>query len=222
MTPEPKLSAAQLPPNAPRPQTPELSLAELTRRYARYSRSAGGLSSMLGGTLCIGVFVLGLLLTLTPTSRLLLASAPVVWLLCKEFLARFYYQRQGRVEQRMSTSEWRWHIGFTAIVALISLDILIPALLHADVASLAPGQWGYLGVVALLPLVVWRWLWSGSDFIVGVCLFSQSAVFLRGDHYPLNWLGAYLIGAGLLGLIMGYAEHIDFKRVHSALFGQRK
>lgn len=195
------------------------TLAELTRRYARYSLSAGGLSSVFGGVLCIGIFLLGLLLELTWPLRLTLASAPIIWLLSKELLTRFYYQRQGRVEQRISDGERRWHIGFTAFVGLVSLVIVISVLIGKGLSGVTPGGWGYLIVVALMPFVVWRWLWSSSDFIVGVSMICQSAVFLAGGHYQLDWLGAYLLFAGLLAIALGIREHREFLRLRQALFG---
>ncbi|TDQ49361.1 hypothetical protein EV696_10465 [Permianibacter aggregans] len=195
------------------------TLAELTRRYARFSRSAGGLSSVLGGVLCIGIFLLGLALELNWPLRIALANAPFVWLLSKELLTRFYYQRHGRVEQRVSDSERRWHIGFTAFVALVSLVIIISVLIGKGLSGITIGGWGYLLVVALMPFVVWRWLWSSSDFIVGVSMICQSAVFLGGGHYQSDWLGAYLLFAGLLAILLGVREHREFLRLRQSLFG---
>ena len=200
----------------------EPTLADLTRRYARFSLSAGGLSSVFGGVLCIGIFLLGLALELSWPLRIALASAPVVWLLSKELLARFYYQRHGRVEQRLSDGERRSHFGFTAFVALVSLVIIISVLIGKGLSGITIGGWGYLMVVALMPFVVWRWLWSSSDFIVGVSMICQSAVFLGGGHYQLDWLGAYMLFAGLLAILLGVREHREFLRLRQSLFGNEQ
>src|SRR3546814_11843086 len=68
-------------------ETAHLSrLAENTSRYARYSRSAGGLSLVIGGVLCLAAFVIGATVELTPAWRYTLVAAPLLWLASKALL----------------------------------------------------------------------------------------------------------------------------------------
>jgi hypothetical protein len=86
-------------------------LESLTRAYARFSRSAGGLGSVLGGALCLLSYFLGALLPLTPALQVGLIAIPFVWLLSKGWLVRRYYQRFGRAEEMQTRFEHILH-GF--------------------------------------------------------------------------------------------------------------
>jgi len=196
-----------------------MDLADLTRRYARYSRSAGGIAAIIGGVLCIAMFVLGLTIELSPTLRLMLACAPLLWIVSKEVLTLTYYQRFGRVEQRISDKERRAHLGFTLFIALVSLIILVTVLVKHGLEGLTWPLMGSLGVTVFMPFAVWRWMWSNSDFIVGVSMLCQSAVILNGSHYSLNFLGYYMLGAGVLSIVMGIKEHLEYQRISAKLFG---
>lgn len=188
-------------------------LQALSERYARYNRSAGGISSVIGGLLCLLMFVIALTLELGQPARLLLAAAPLYWLAAKELLRRYYYQRAGAALDRLSKNEHRLHYTLTAFVAAVSLFILGIGVWKFGVVGLLQLPWpklGYFFVVVLMPLVVWRWLWSSSDFIVGVSMICQAALIVAGRHYQLDLLGAYLIFAGLFSLLLGIKEHRDY------------
>ena len=72
-------------------------LEGLTRAYARFSRSAGGLGTLMGGVFCLVVYFTGALLPLTIATRTALALCPLVWIAVKEWLRTGLYQAQGRV-----------------------------------------------------------------------------------------------------------------------------
>src|SRR3546814_8164006 len=100
----------------------DLRLAENTSRYARYSRSAGGLSLVIGGVLCLAAFVIGATVGLTPAWRYTLVAAPLLWLASKELLRAFYYQRAGAVRERLSDRQRRgpyWMVAYLAAMALM-------------------------------------------------------------------------------------------------------
>lgn len=212
--------------NSPLPSQPLPSVAELDQlqalaeRYARYNRSAGGLSSVLGGSLSLLMFSIALFVELGQTSRLLLASAPLLWLLAKELLRRLYYQRAGTVTEQLSQAMWRLHLGLTGFVALVSLVIIGAGIGKFGLFGLFALPWpqlAYFAFVALLPAVVWRWLWSTSDFIVGVGIFCQAAVIIAGGHYRLDSLGAYLICTGVFSMLLGIKEHRDYLQLRHEL-----
>lgn len=191
-------------------------LSGLTTRYARYSRSAGGLSLVIGGVLCLAAFVLGATLALTPAWRYVLASAPLLWLLCKELLRAFYYQREGGALQRLSAKERRNHLWMVGYLALMSALIVGVVLWNAGARA---WQWpaiAYVVLVAALPLVAARWFWSVGDFLVGVLLFCQAAVVISGGHYPWYWI---LIAAAYAAIAIptGWREHRDYQRLRIEL-----
>lgn len=191
-------------------------LAENTARYARYSRSAGGLSLVVGGVLCLAAFVAGATIDLTPAWRHALASTPLAWLLSKELLRARYYQRSGGVLENLSARQLRghrWMVGYLSMVsALVVGAILWKAGTHA-------WRWptiGYLGFVAALPLVAARWFWSVGDFLVGVLLFCQAAVVIGGLHYPWYWVPVAAAYAAI-AIRTGWREHRDYQRLRSEL-----
>src|SRR3546814_5094786 len=77
-------------------------LAENTSRYARYSRSAGGLSLVIGGVLCLAAFVIGAAVELTPAWRYTLVAAPLLWLASKELLRS--EENTSEIQSLMRTS----------------------------------------------------------------------------------------------------------------------
>ncbi|NQD35452.1 hypothetical protein HPT27_00355 [Permianibacter sp. IMCC34836] len=198
-------------------------LQNLAERYARYSRSAGGLSSVLGGLLCLIMFGTALVFELSQPVRVALAIAPLLWLLSKELLRRYYYQRAGMVLEKLSPGQWRLHVGLTAFVALVSLGILGLGLYKFGVPGLLALPWqqlGYFVFVIAMPVVVWRWLWSSSDFIIGVNVMCQAALIIAGRHYELDALGLYMLGAGALSIWLGIREHRDYLQLRRELAQQ--
>ena len=166
-------------------------LESLTREYARYSRSAGGLASVLGGACCLLAYLLGGLLPTTPGLRIALAALPLAWLLAKQGMARGYYQRFGRVEEQESTTERRIHRWCIAAALLVAVAVTASALSHG--LRLPAATLGYLALVWLLVLAGWRGLRSPLDFVVGTFLFCQAAVSCAGFAYPV--MGTSAAGA---------------------------
>lgn len=186
-------------------------LAARAARYARYSRSAGGLSSVIGGLLLLASFAANAFAELTLMQRITLALTPALWLLAKELLRAGYYQRDGRVLQAPSAKERRNHrltVAYLAVISAIVLGVFVYAALEAGRLP-GPGMLGYAVIVALLPLVAWRWFWSVSDFLVGVLLMCQSAVVIGGGNYPAIWL-AYIGACAAIAVIYGVREHREY------------
>jgi len=195
-------------------------LQALSEQYARYSRSAGGLSSVFGGLLCLTMFGIALTMELNQSAKVLLAAAPLFWLASKELLRRYYYQRAGAALDKLSVNQHRLHNGLTAFVGLVTLLILAAGFWKFGLAGFLALPWpklSYFLIVAAMPLVVWRWLWSSSDFIVGVSMICQSALIIAGSHYQFDFLGAYMIFAGLFSLLLGIKEHRDYLQLRREL-----
>lgn len=197
--------------------TPDLDrLRDLTERYARYSRSAGGLSLVIGGMLLVVTFAIGALVPLTPGLRWALASAPLAWLLAKELMRALYYQRSGGASQQVAPAlrrQRRWMVGY---LTLISAFIVAAVFYFAGARAFEGQALGYLLLVAALPLVALRWFWSVGDFLVGVLLICQAAVVFAGGHYTLAWL-AYATLCAAIAIATGLREHREFLRVRAEL-----
>lgn len=193
-------------------------LRDLTERYARYSRGAGGLSLVLGGVLLLGAFLIGATLPLGPGMRIALACLPAAWLLSKELLRRGYYQRDGVALQQVSPTlrrQRRWMaIYLFAIAALVVGGVLW----MNGLALPPPGILAYLLLVAALPFAAMRWFWSVGDFLVGVLLFCQAAVVSAGGAYGGAWL-LYVAGCAGIAIVVGVREHREYLALRAALRG---
>ena len=193
-------------------------LADLTRRYARYSRSAGGMASVLGGAFAVLAYAIGTLAAPdAPAPRIGLALLPLIWIVSKEMLRVRYYQRFGRVAQRLSTGERRWHLGFTLFTLAISV-VIIGTIVHGLTVgprSLADDPWvaGYLAWIAAMPVLVWYFMRTPLEFIVGVFLMAQAALALVGVYYSVGQQLQAPI-AGLVLMVIGVREHLEFRSLH--------
>ena len=195
---------------------PLARLAENTGRYARYSRSAGGLSLVIGGILCLAAFTIGATIELTPAWRYALVAAPLLWLASKELLRAFYYQRTGAVRERLSDRQRRGHFWMVAYLAVMALLIIGGV---AWTAGARAWQWpgiAYIAIVAAMPLVAARWFWSTGDFLVGVLLVCQAAVVIVGLHYPWYWILVAALYAAI-AIPTGWREHRDYLRLRDEL-----
>lgn len=198
-------------------------LSEVTRQYARFSRSAAGLGSVLGGVLTLVAYFVGALMPLTPWVRLILAATPLVWIGGKEVLQRRYYQRYGRVVEREGRGDRWWRIAWTAFVAVVSL-VIVGAVVHE---AWSRGDWaplgdvrliGYLVFIGALPFLVWRYMRTAWEFIIGVFLMTQAAVVLVGGNYELGQqIQAPVVAVVLIGL--GIREHLQFRALLRRLSG---
>lgn len=195
-------------------------LQALTREYARYSRSAGGLSAIAGGSLCLASYLAGALLPLGFELRLVLVALPLLWLAGKQWLVQHYYQRFGRVEELTTATERRWQrlfVGFTTLVCLIVAAAVLGRATVVGAPALDARGVGYAAVVLALPFVVWRWLRTPLEFVVGVFLFCQAALAFSGRTYAIG-LGTAVFPLAALALIaVGIRDHRRFLHLQMQL-----
>jgi hypothetical protein len=192
----------------------------LTREYSRYSRSAGGLSAVAGGLACLISYVAGATLPMTPYLRVALIGLPLLWLVGKAWLATRYYQSFGRVQELTTPTERRFQYFFVGFTALVSLVIVAAAL--SRFAPLGERPWnpqvaGYVFVTALLPFVVWRWLRTPLEFIVGVFLLCQAALVFAGRSYGFGMGTAVFPIVSLSLIAAGLRDHQRFLRLREEL-----
>lgn len=184
-------------------------LDAVTREYARYSRSAGGLAWVLGGVLAIVSYLAGGLHSGSPAVSAGLIAIPAAWLLARELLARPFYQALGRVEERSTPGERRWRWVLAAYTVVVAAFVLLR--LAVAVPRWSPGTWGYAAVVAAMPVVVWLWLRTPMEYVVGVFLICQAAVAFTGRGYPLWGVATVFPAAAALMIAAGIRDHRRYR-----------
>ncbi|MEX0891742.1 MAG: hypothetical protein WEB88_06180 [Gemmatimonadota bacterium] len=178
-------------------------------------------ASVIGGGFAVFAYFVGALAA--PHSlavRLGLALLPLVWIGSKEMLRLHYYQRFGRVGQVQTAAERRWHLGFTIATAVLSAGIVAVILfgLATRGRTLAnhPGVLGYLAYVGVMPLLVWYFMRTPLEFVVGVFLVAQAALMFVGEHYSL-WEQVQAPIAGVVLMAIGVKQHLDFRALERDL-----
>ncbi len=207
--------------------SPSDRLAELesiTRDYARYAESAGGLAAVAGGALCLLSFGLGAALAPTTAVRVTLMAIPVLWLALKQFVAHRYYQRLGRVGETLDRGRVLTQRCLIAGVAALVVIIMIGTLLGDEGAalprtSLVTGL--YLAILVAVPVIAWRWLRTPIDLAVGTFLLCQAALAGMGRSYPLWSAALIFVPAAVLMIASGVRDHRRFRvleqRIRSAI-----
>lgn len=194
----------------------------LTHEYSRYSRSAGGLSAVAGGVACLASYFAGALLPPTAMLQILLIAIPLLWLAAKQWLVHGFYQRLGHVEELATPSGRRYHlffVGFTALVSLLVVGGVLSRFALVGDRPLDLRTIGYCAVVASLPMIVWRWLRTPLEFIVGVFLLCQAALAFAGRSYGFG-LGTAVFPIASVALILtGLRDHRRFLQLQAEMRG---
>jgi hypothetical protein len=198
-------------------------LERLTRTYARFSQNAAGLGNVLGGILAMAMWLTANAVELSLWSRLLFAAFPIVWVIVKETLRQRYYLRHGLVREIPDASDLRWHVIKTAFTTLVSVYVI--SVIGSRTISGTPITWetlGYLAFVASLPVFVWFTMRTNEEYLVGVLLFIQAALFLAGSHYEISWQNAYFPLFALIAILAGLKQHYDYHKLERELQGLRQ
>src|SRR5690606_8654748 len=165
-------------------------------------------------------FVGALAPDLSTGGRVGLATTPLVWIVVKELLRSRYYQRFGRVEEVRPVFDRRLHLGLTLFTALVSVGIVVTVLVRQWPLQWDVGTVGYLAYVAAMPLLVWLFMRTPLEFIVGVFLVAQAALVLAGGSYRL-WEQPPAPSGGVALLVGGGSERREFWRLELELKGLR-
>jgi hypothetical protein len=198
-------------------------LKRLTRAYARFAENAAGLGNVLGGVLAITMWLTANAVELSLWSRLLFAAFPIVWVIAKETLRQRYYLRHGLARETPNTSERNWHIAKTAFTTLVSVYVI--RVVGSRTMSGTPVTWetlGYLAFVSSLPVFVWFTMRTTEEYLVGVLLFVQAALFLAGSYYEISWQNAYFPLFALIAITMGFKQHHDYRKLERDLDALRQ
>lgn len=210
-------------------------LAQLSRRYARYSHSLPGLSLALGGV------VIMLLLLAPPLIQnqiqvcwenqrgLLAISAAVLvagWLFAKESLRLHIYQSLGLAES--STSSFERLLNGLLAFALALMAIFYPVRWLAVKPHPTPDPTSvqvYVGLTACLalPWITLRFIRGIQESLLWVLLVWWALEFIWGfpnlgpSSPHADGIGAFFILAGVFaffgGLAIGLVQHFNFLRL---------
>jgi hypothetical protein len=207
-------------------------IADLTRRYARFSKDAVGLGHVIGGGLLFLSVYLLQHIQLGIVGRLLLGGAPFVWIFAKEWLREHYYQSSGRVKQRRRFWENPLQALLAGVMALISLaatGFVVYSLLKSFSWWLLMSSLVYVAVLLALPFIVWRYLRAPYEFVVGVALVTLSAILLSGS--PLAGtprailVRGFMVLAQIVALVMvpvGLVEHVEFLKMRKRIRARKE
>ena len=194
------------------------SIEALTREYARYFRSAGGVSAVLGGSFGLIAFGLGTLAPPSAASTAVLLALPVLWLALRRAITHRWYQSRGRVTELASPTEHALQRRLTAGVALVCAIVVLGLVVRdGDPTAWSQSKIAFAALVAAMPFAAWWWLHTPLDLVVAVLLVSQAALAAEGRaHAAWGSASVLAIGAALL-VARGIGEHRRFRALDAEL-----
>jgi len=195
-------------------------LQALTREYARYAGSAGGLASLGGGVLCLASYLAGALLPPSMALRIALILAPLLWLATRQYWARRYYQRFGHVLEQVSDAERRRRRVLTCLMALVVVAVGTPVV--GELEPFGSQPWtlptvAYLLTLLAMPPIAWLCSRSPLDLVVGIFLVCQAALAFRAQPYALWSSAAVFPLAALLVIHAGLRDHRRFRDIEAQI-----
>lgn len=197
----------------------------LTREYAKFSRSAGGLGNVLGGLLGAGIWLIGAYADPPLAARASLWLALPAWLWAKTWLRHHYYQRHGAAWEQMGTTAVnieRLSQGALAGVACVMLGICIFLAVASPAKMTGVPLLNKLALVAapLAALILHRRINTPFEAAVAVNLLVQAVMLTTGT--PTVWSNriSTLLWAVLL-IVIGLWEQVRFSGVERQLAGLR-
>jgi hypothetical protein len=155
-------------------------LQRLTREYASFSRSRGGLGNVLGDVVGLVVFGAVWLLGGSLAAAVIAVGLNFLWLVGKEVIRQHLYLRFGRARELWTGKPRREHQLATLIITLFLLAFAVEIVAGGWLGKLA---WPYLVFCLLMPWIVWRYLHTGHEIAIGVGLLFMCAV-TASSHAP--------------------------------------
>jgi hypothetical protein len=206
--------------NIPNPEKLE-QLQTVTREYAKFSRSATGLSSVIGGIFGLSIFLIGAFSNPPLWARALLVLALPIWFVLKHWLRTHYYQRHGTALEtfdKLSTNVERFvqgGIGGIAAVMLVVCAFLVITN-PEKVASLPVLNKIALVAAPLAGLLLWRQINTILEFLVVMNLMVQTVMLASGSNWTWGNQATMLLYSGLL-IVIGVIEHLRFQKLEMQL-----
>jgi hypothetical protein len=190
-------------------------LQQVTRDYASYSRSRGGLGTVLGGIAGILVFVVIWRFGGNAWTAGLAIGLTVLWLVGKEVIRRRYYRRYGEAQETWAGQARRTHLASVLLFTPLLLGFAV-WIVAAGWLSKPATAWPYLVFCLATPWIIWRYLFTVNEIMVGAGLLFICAITASG-HTPAL-LGLLIVPVYALAMIpLGLAEHRQFRTLAARL-----
>src|SRR5207248_1158867 len=147
----------------------------------------------------------------------------VAWLAGKEIIRHRFYRSFGDAREIWSASQRRGHV-IAAVASAVGLAAL--AVLPMGRTQLTTSLWSiplpYLIVCLTAPWIVWRYLRTGNEVVVGFYLLFMSAVTVSGWAPNRLIFTAILPAYSVILLVLGIKEHRQFQELAVRLRGRRE
>lgn len=201
---------------------------QIVQDYASYSQSKNGLGTALGGLIGIIVYLINIFSGHSNLVVVLTIGLAACWLIGKEIIRRRLYRSFGEAQEVWSAERRRSHLISVSIVTLLMFGVWLFFLLKLPSTS-----WNWFAllftflILAISPWVMWRYLRTLDEFVIGVFLLvvcivtSVGNVFQPGSIEGL--LGTFLFPLTGLGMILkGLKEHLDYRKLVARLAAQEE
>lgn len=190
-------------------------LQQVTRDYASYSRRRGGLGNVLGGVVGLLVFGAIWLFGGNAVTATLAIGLTLLWLAGKEIIRHRLYRRFGQAWETWTGTVRRTHqcslLLFTPLLLAFAVWIVAAGWLAKPAVALP-----YLIFCLATPLIMWRYLYTLNEIMIGFGLLFMCAITASG-HTPFLW-GLLIVPAYALVMIpLGFAEHRRFAALEARL-----
>jgi len=192
-----------------------VELRQLTQEYASFSRSRAGLGNVLGGIVGLVVFGAIWLFGGNTVTAALTIVLTLLWLAGKEVIRRRVYQDFGAVRETWTGSPQRTH--------QLSLLLFTPLLLAFAVWIMAAGwlskpavAWPYLVFCIATPLIMWRYLYTLNEIMIGFGLLFMCAITASG-HTPVLLAQLVVPIYAAMMIPLGLSEHQRFRALETRL-----
>ena len=189
-------------------------IQQFTRDYASFDRRRSGLGNVLGGAVGVAVYAASAVPAHGPLMAALAVGLTVVWLVGRELIRRRVYRCLGDAREPWPAEERRRHRIFVTILAL-TLTAFATFLVVAKGFS-DPTIVPYLIFCAITPPLVWRYLRTQTEALVGIYLLFICAICLSGHSPALLALASLPAEAAAL-LALGAQEHRQFRALIARL-----
>jgi hypothetical protein len=152
-----------------------------------------------------------------PLTAAITVGLTALWLIGKEVLRQRLYRSFGEAREIWSAEQRRGHlrtVGFMTIALAIFAVILV---VHALQQGLSWPVFPYLAFCFIAPAIVWRWLRTTNELLVGFYLLFDCAITCAGFVPDRLFLLALIPLYAILMILAGIQEHRQFQALSECL-----
>lgn len=193
-------------------------LQHLTQEYASFSQSRSGLGNVLGGVTGLASFLAIWLLGRGLATTAITIGLTLAWLVGKEVLRRQIYRPFGDARETWPAPQRRAHALYAGLITLLLAIFAVAVVVHAwQVKTPLRVSASYFAFCLVTPWIMWRYLRTLNEFMVGFYLLFACAVTGAGFVPDLLVVGAILPLYSVLLITLGLKEHRQFQELSARL-----